>query len=146
MTNSKSMHLVKGTIVFENNSRATFKMIPTDRNCPYLEAIYHPVFHGLGIVGKFKKKEPVMMPILNKWGEQTLKDGKVMQDRRMIDSWHEYLLMTKEEVIEFVNRFADNADTFDYQSFFPKEPTVENIVVDMKSAPTEPVHMEVVRD
>jgi hypothetical protein len=140
MTNSKSMHLVKGTLAFEEKSKVTFKMIPITKDCPYLEAIYHPVYHGLGVVGKFKKKEPVMMPILDKWGQQTIKDGKVLQDRRMIDSWHEYLLMTKEEVTEFINMFADNAETFDYQSFFPTEPLAEpakQVVTEMKATVTQ---------
>jgi len=138
------MHLVKGTIAFEENSKVTFKMIPITKDCPYLEAIYHPVYHGLGVVGKFKKKEPVMMPILDKWGQQTIKDGKVLQDRRMIDSWHEYLLMTKEEVTDFIKMFADNADTFDYQQFFPTESQESKpVVTEMKATVTQKETAEV---
>jgi len=144
MTNTKSMHLVKGTLAFENTSKATFKMIPTDKDCPYLEAIYHPVYHGLGIVGKFKKKEYVMMPVVDKFGTPMTKDNKPLTERRMLDSWHEYLLMTKDEVVEFINKFADNADTFNYQQFFPTESQESKpVVTELRTTVTQKETAEV---
>jgi hypothetical protein len=151
MTNTKSMLLVKGTIDYDNTSRATFKMIPITKDCPYLEVIYHPVFLGLGIVSKFKKKEYSMIATLDKEGNPIMKKKKlqpgetpVMMERRGMDAWHEYVLITKEEMVSFVEMFASNADSFDYKTFFPKEQAVENVVVDMKATVTE--KLEVVRD
>lgn len=114
------MLLIKGTLDFDGTSKATFKMIPLTKDCPYLEAIYHPVYHGLGIVGKYKKKEYVMMPTVDKFGTPQTKEGKPLAERRLMESWHEYLLMTKDEVVDFIKNFAVNADSFNYDQFFPK--------------------------
>jgi hypothetical protein len=143
MTNTKSMLLVKGTIAFENVSKATFKMVPLTKDCPYLEAIYHPIYHGLGIVGKYKKKEYVMMPTIDKFGVPIMKDGKPLQERRMMDSWHEYLLMTKDEVIDFIGNFAVNAESFNYKQFFPSEEVAPKNEVVLKTTVTEKEAVEV---
>ena len=151
MTNTKSMLLIKGTIEFDQNSRATFKMIPVTKDCPYLEVIYHPIYQGLGIVGKFKKKEYTMVASLDREGNPIQKKKKLqpgenpmMMERRGMDAWHEYVIITKDEMINFIEMFAINADSFDYQSFIPKEPVVENVVVDMKATVTD--KLEVVKD
>jgi hypothetical protein len=131
MTNTKSMLLIKGTVEFERTSRATFKMIPVTKDCPYLEVIYHPIYLGLGVVGKYKKKEYTMIATLDKEGNPIPKKKKlapgenpVLMERRLNDAWHEYVIITKEEMTSFIEMFAINADSFDYKSFFPKEEAV----------------------
>lgn len=147
MTNLKSMLLVKGTVRWTGNKKATFKMIPLTDTCPYLEAVFDPEHMALGLVGKFKKSNYEMVPSLDPNGElmpkkKKVKDGEFpyKQERRVVESWNEYEILTKEEILEFVKMFAANSETFDIEFFF--QPIKENTApanrpVEMKATVTE---------
>ena len=132
MTQFKNMMLVKGTVSHDGKSRATFKMIPLTAGCPYLEVIYHPIYRGLGMVLTHKKNAYEMIPSLDKEGNPIPKKKKVqqgeypyVQERRMLENWHENVILTKEEMDVFINMFAINADSFDKEQFMKEpEPTV----------------------
>lgn len=140
MTNFNSMLLVKGTVNWTGTKKATFKMIPLTTDCPYIEAIFDPEHLALGIVGKHKKENYDMVPALNSDGDMVPKKRKVKpgefpykQEKRLIESWNEHEILTKEEILNFIKMFAVNADNFDVEFFF--NPIVEN-TSPSTSAPT----------
>lgn len=153
MTNSKNMLLVKGTVNWTGRKKATFKMIPLTGECPYIEGIFDPDSMALGLIGKFKKSEYEMVPVLDENGDpekkkKIVKEGEVpfKIERRLLEKWNEYELLTKEEIIAFIDMFAVNADSFDYKFFFEKatedNKNTTNTVLDMKPAPKQAVEMK----
>ena len=141
MTHPKNMMLVKGTVSHEGMSRATFKMIPLTLDCPYLEVIYHPIYRGLGMVLKSKKSDYQMIPAIDKEGNPIPKKKKAKageypfaQERRIIESWHENVILVKEEMNEFIKMFAVNADSFDKEQFMKEpEPSSETPMTPVKA-------------
>lgn len=149
-TTYQSMLLVKGTVNWTGNKKATFKMIPITNDCPYIEAVFDVDNKALGIVGRFKKQNYDMVPSLNKDGDlqkkkRPVKPGEFpfQQEKRLVETWNEHEILTKEEILKFIEMFAVNAREFDVEFFF--QPIVENtapespagIVVDMKATVTE---------
>lgn len=148
MSQFKNMLLVKGTISHEGNKKATFKMIPLTNDCPYMEAMYHPIYRGFGIVGKFKKSSYEMVPALNKEGDLVPRKRKTregefpfMQERRLVENWNEWEILTKEEILGFIKMFAINADTFDVEPFF-KEPDPVVTTPEIKAEPANKPEMK----
>lgn len=149
MTNTQSMLLVKGTISWEGKKKATFKLIPLTSDCPYMEVLYHPVYLGLGIVGKFKKESYEMVPALDKDGNFVPKKKKIepgefpyRQERRLIEAWNEYEILTKEEIVSFIKLVAVNAETFDIEPFFVKAEEASNNLVEVKTEVKADVKVE----
>lgn len=106
----------------------TFKMIPTNQDCPYNEAIFDAENKVLAVIGKEKKESLHMLAKLNEFGDpQTLKIGRrtngkdYAEERKTLETFYEYYIETTEEVAEFVNMFAVNADTFDFGTYLKAE-------------------------
>lgn len=107
-------------------SAKTFKLIPTAIESPYNEAIFDPETKVLAIVGKEKKQIFHLMPKLDEKGNVmmlSIKNGKremrdngkdYYEQRQIIETYYEYFIEDKEEIISFVNAFAINADTHGY--------------------------------
>lgn len=103
----------------------TFKLIPTTNDCPYNEAIFDPTAKVLAIVGKEKKESFHMLPKLNEFGDITpMKIGKrnngkdYAEERKSVETFYEYYIETIEEIEGFITRFAVNAESFNYASYF----------------------------
>ena len=127
----KSMLLVRGTVNWTGTKKATFKMIPLTSDCPYIEAVFDPEQLALGLVGKNKKSNYEMVPTLDKNGDFIPKKRKVkegefpfMQEKRQVETWNKHEILTKSEILKFVEMFAVNAHEFDIEFFF--EPIKEN--------------------
>ena len=127
MNYSKNMLLVKGIVRWSGNGKATFKLIPLSDDCPFLEAVFDPDDLALGLIGKFKKSEYEMVPALDEDGEPKKKKKAVTEggipiklERRMLEKWNEWEILTKEEIVSFIKMVAINADTFDVESWFNK--------------------------
>lgn len=154
MNQFKNMILVRGTVNWTGKKKATFKMIPLTNECPYIEGIFDPDSMAFGLIGKFKKSEYEMVPCLDENGDpekkkKIVKEGEVpfKIERRLLEKWNEYELLTEEEIITFIDMFAINATTFDYKFFFKKaaedaKANVTNTVLDIKPAPKERVEMK----
>jgi hypothetical protein len=105
----------------------TFKMIPTTADCPYVECIYDVGFKILAIVGKSSKETFHMVEKLDDNGDpMTKKTAAKGQDpfkreRRALETYQEYYIEEKEEIISFVKSFAENAGTFDFMKFIDME-------------------------
>ena len=120
----KSMMLITSSW----GSNKTFKMIPTNIDCPYAEVIFDYDAKVLAVIGKDAKESFHMMPKLNEWGDPvTLKIGKrsngkdYAEERKSLETFYEYYVEQADEITQFVNMFAVNADSFDIKPYFEKE-------------------------
>lgn len=110
------------------NDAKTFKLIPITMDCPYVECIYDSNIGVLAVVSKNKKQSYHMLPKLDDNGDvmrmkvSKRANGKeYREERRLLESFQEYYVIEENEIVEFINTFANNAETFDYQSYFKKE-------------------------
>lgn len=106
---------------FNMGDKETFQLFPISKDCPYLEIVYMPEEKTLCIVNISKKLKYNFVPKLDESGDMIPVKGKAhrtfKEQREKIDIHHEHYLTKKEEIIEFVQMFAINADTFDFQKF-----------------------------
>lgn len=119
----------------------SFKMIPTSLDCPYNEVIFDGGQKVLAIVSKEHKNNFHMMPVIDAYGvvktdvPKNLKDqGKAYREERVVlDTYYEYFIEDKEEIISFIEAMADNADTYDFRTLveasFAKVELVEEEVL-----------------
>jgi hypothetical protein len=105
-------------------NKKTFRLIPAASTAPYNEAIYDPEVKVLAIIGKEKKDNFQMMPKLNEFGDpQILKIGKrqngkdYAETRLSVETYYEYYVENKDEIVDIINMFAINSDSFDYQTY-----------------------------
>jgi hypothetical protein len=120
----KSMMLITGSW----SQAKTFKMIPVSKECPYNEAIFDMDAKLLAVIGKEKKESFHMLPKLSDVGEPLpIKVGKkangkpFAEERKALESYYEYYIETPEDIKTFINLFAFNADTFDYNQYVDSE-------------------------
>ena len=102
----------------------SFNLIPVNESCPYVEGMYDPSSGILAVITKVKKESFHMLPRLDDNGQpQKLKfpnkeTGKVHKEHRVsVDTFSEFYVMEKDEIENFINMFAINADNFDYKKY-----------------------------
>lgn len=130
---SKIMSINKSMILTTSNwgPNKTFKMIPINNDCPYVEAIFDPGSKILAIISKVAKQSYHMVPKLDDNGDEiTLKiskrqNGKEIKEQRVMMETHaEYYISERNEIEDLVNGFAINADSFPIKGYFENAPEV----------------------
>lgn len=118
--------MVRQTMMLVNsvwNEQGTFKLIPTDTSCPYNEAIFDPQSKILVLISKEKKPSMQFLPKLDDNGDVLVpkrprpSGKKVMEERRMIETFYEYYLNDPGDIKEFIISFAINNAEFEYKSY-----------------------------
>ena len=106
----------------------TFKLIPITPECPYNECIFDVSSKVLAVIGKEKKESFHMMPKLSDDGDVLhLKIGKrangkdYKEERKTLATFYEYYVEKIDEIKDFINMFAINADSFDYKEYVDKK-------------------------
>ena len=106
----------------------TFKLLPISPECPYNECIFDVSTKVLAVIGKEKKESFHMLPRLSDEGDvQFMKIGKrnngkdYKEERKMLQTFYEYYVEHPQEIIDFLNMFAINADSFDYTQYLEKK-------------------------
>jgi len=136
---SKELNIEKSMMLITSNwgPYKSFKAIPINNDCPFMEAIYDPSSKVLAVISKEKKQSYHMLPKLDDNGDpQKLKiakreNGKNFKEQRtLIETYAEYYVADHEEMKTFINAFCLNADTYNYVEFMEKE--LEN---DIKAMP-----------
>jgi|TARA_R110000744_G_scaffold66333_4_gene135624 hypothetical protein len=117
----------------------SFTLIPVSSDSPYVEAMFDPTSSILAVISKVMKQSYHMVPKLDDDGQpMRLKTpnpqtGKtVKEERRLVDTFSEFYLSDKLDIKDFINIFAINAESFDYESFFvdtSKETKVSKLIV-----------------
>ena len=112
---------------FQSMAKA-FKMIPITNDCPYVECMYSAKDNVMAVITKTMKQSYHMVAKLDDNGDPIRTKNKrpngkeYKEERRLVDTFSEFYLMTPEEINGFIESFAVNAKTFDYKSFTqPKE-------------------------
>jgi hypothetical protein len=128
---NNSMMIVKS----EWNNKPTIKMMPILTGCPYVECIYDPESKVLAVIGITRKSVFHMMPKLDDNGDVVMRKVKTegakpyKEDRRSVETFQEYYISDKAQIMEFMEMFACNFNTC--LEFF-KESTPE-VSADQKS-------------
>ena len=114
----------------------SFTLIPVSLDSPYTEALYDPSSGILAVVSKVMKQSYHMVPRLDGNGDPmrlkvpNKQTGKtVKEERRLVDTFSEFYLQDKVDIETFIQMFAVNAESFDYQQYF----------VDVKETKTSPI-------
>jgi hypothetical protein len=121
---NNSMMIVKS----EWNNKPTIKMMPISTGCPYVECIYDPESKVLAVIGLTRKSVFHMMPKLDDNGDVVMRKVKTdgakpyKEDRRSVETFQEYYISDKAQIMEFMEMFACNFSTC--LEFF-MEPTPE---------------------
>ena len=120
MSIGKNMMLISSP--FRN--MPSFSLIPVSNEAPYVEAMFDPSSGILAVISKISKQSFHMMPKLDENGQpQRLKvpnkeTGKTIKEVRVsTETFSEFYLTNKDEIKDFLNIFAINADTFDFNAF-----------------------------
>jgi len=135
MSVGKNMMLI--TSPFRNIP--SFSLIPVSTDSPYVEAMFDPSSGILAVISKVSKQSFHMVPRLDDNGQpQKLKvpnktTGKTVKEQRVsMETFSEFYITEKEEILDFINIFAINSDKFDYQKFMEtdaKETKVSPIIM-----------------
>jgi len=118
-TTNKSMIIVS-SIWGESK---TFRLMPISNDCPYSEGIYDPQSKVLVIMSKTTKESFHLLPKLDDNGDPIASKVKrpsgvpYREERKAIETFQEYYVPEKAEIINIVEMFAVNADTYDFKKF-----------------------------
>jgi hypothetical protein len=122
MKNQIGQNMMLISSVFRNVK--SFSLMPVNDDCPYVEAMFDPSSGIIAVITKIRKQSFHMMPRLDESGQpQRLKvpnkeTGKVHKEQRMtVETFSEVYIVEKEEIKNFINLFAINAESFDYDQF-----------------------------
>lgn len=101
----------------------TFKMIPTTKDCPFVECIYDQQVQVLAVIGSSKKDTFHMLTKLDANGDPETRKiparngNPFKEERRSVETFQEYYIENLDEIREFIKMFATNAATFDYEQY-----------------------------
>jgi len=135
MSVGKNMMLI--TSPFRN--MPSFSLIPVSNDSPFVEAMFDPSSSILAVISKVSKQSFHMVPRLDNNGQpERLKvpnkeTGKVHKEQRIsMETFSEFYITEKEEILNFIKVFAINSDSFDYDKFMEtdvKETKTSNIIM-----------------
>jgi len=135
MSVGKNMMLI--TSPFRN--MPSFSLIPVSNDSPFVEAMFDPSSSILAVISKVSKQSFHMVPRLDNNGQpERLKvpnkeTGKVHKEQRIsMETFSEFYITEKEEILNFIKVFAINSDSFDYDKFMQtdvKETKTSNIIM-----------------
>jgi hypothetical protein len=99
----------------------TFRLVPTNDACPYVECIFDPTSNVFVIISKIKKQALHMLPKLDEYGLAITGTKGTKQERHKIEVFQEFYVEDLEAVESIIKHFASNADTFDYAQYIAKK-------------------------
>lgn len=112
----------------------TFKLMPVNDDCPFMEVIYDPTVQMLVALSKAKKQNYEMLPKLDDDGnyvpsKKPKTNGKPMkEERRLLEVPTEFYIIERTEQEAFIEKFAINAADFDYKTHLDFDPTPSNVL------------------
>ena len=99
----------------------TFRMIPIDQACPYVECIFDPGTKVFVVISKIKRTSLQMLPKLDEYGQPLTGTKGRKEERNKIDVFQEFYIEDKTAVESLIEMFAVNAKNFDYKKFMVAE-------------------------
>ena len=104
-------------------AQKTFRLLPMDINCPYMECIYDPGTKILVVISKLHKQSYHMLPQLDDHGDAIPakkvrpENKNIREERRLVDTYQEYYIVINEEMYDFLSRVCINYEKFDFKSY-----------------------------
>ena len=105
------------------NGKKTFGLIPLTSECPFNEVIYMPTLEALAVLSKNTRDTFSMLERLDENGNPIGQSGKggdaskaKMQRTQLKTSW-EYFIHEKNEILDFINLNAINANTYPFLNY-----------------------------
>lgn len=95
----------------------TFRMIPVNDACPYVECIFDPGTKVFVIISKIKKTTLHMLPKLDEYGQPVAGNKGMKQERHKLEVFQEFYVEDTAAMEELIKQFAINAKKFDYKKF-----------------------------
>lgn len=95
----------------------TFRMIPINDNCPYVECLFDPGTKVFVIISKIKKTTLHMLPKLDEYGQPVTGNKGMKQERHKLEVFQEFYVEDTSAMEEIIKQFAINAKKFDYKKF-----------------------------
>jgi len=113
----------------------TFKLMPVDEACPYMEVLYDPKVQMLVAMSKTMKQNYEMLPKLDDDGEwikakKPKQNGRPFkEERRLMDVPQEFYMIERTEQEAFIEKFAINAADYDYKKYLDIKPNAESTIL-----------------
>lgn len=114
---NESMMLVQATW----QDKQTFRMIPINENCPYVECIFDPGTKVFVIISKIKRVSLQMLPKLDDYGQPITGTKGMKQERHKVEVFQEFYIEDSSATEELIKTFAVNAKKFDYKKFMTEQ-------------------------
>jgi len=101
----------------------TFKMIPTTKDCPFVECIYDTQLQVLAIIGTITKDTFHMVPKMDANGDYEKRKvpaangNPFKEERKLLETFQEYYLEERTDIENFIKMFAVNAESFNYTQY-----------------------------
>lgn len=104
MTQKNNMMKIFSTL----DGVSTFKLIPLDSTCRFIEAVFHPGFKILVVIDESKYTSYRFIPKVDDNGNpEYIKGTKQKKEQRiLLESWHEHKITDRKEIEAFVNMFT----------------------------------------
>lgn len=99
----------------------TFRMIPINDNCPYVECIFDPGTKVFVVISKIKKTTLHMLPKLDEYGQAVTGTKGMKQERHKLEVFQEFYIEDTAAMEELIKTFAVNAKKFDYKKFMASQ-------------------------
>ena len=96
----------------------TFRMIPINDECPYVECIFDPTTNVFVVISKIKKTSLHMLPKLDEYGKPIVGSKGHKQERQKIEVFQEFYVEDKKAIEELISIFGINSQSFKYKQFF----------------------------
>jgi hypothetical protein len=118
----------------------TFKLMPVNNDCPYMEVLYDPSVGMLVALSKTMKENYEMLPQLDNEGElvhakKAKRNGnKFKEERRLMKVPQEFYMTERDEQEAFINLFATNAEEYDFKKYLDIKPPEPSQVLQKQGA------------
>lgn len=111
----------------------SFKLVPITEDCPYAEALYDVHTGLLAVISKIKKQVFHNVPKLDDNGDiMHMKIGKrengkpYKEERRTLETFHEYYIIDEKEIINFIKAFTINESDYNYMQYIVSARSKDN--------------------
>jgi hypothetical protein len=126
----KSMFMTTST--WEGGKYQSFKLIPITKDCPFSEVFFDPFAKVLVVTGSQLRDQFTVVHKLDRFGEvldpvpvknphTNQKELKYQKDRVKVQGFKEYYIDRPNEIENFIELFALNAESFDFTQYLKGE-------------------------
>jgi hypothetical protein len=95
----------------------TFNLMPIAKECPFREGFFDPEVGVLVLMSKECREQFTPIPRINEFGSEIFKRNRKLVHQQRIQIPVEHIIEDPKEIRNFLNLFAYNTDTFDFEKY-----------------------------